>query len=142
VLFIDLDKFKQLNDTLGHDYGDLLLQQVGQRLQHCVRQADTVARLGGDEFVVLLQELSPRLEEATAEATLVGDKIMATLNQPYEIKDHIYQSTPSIGATLFLGQAASGDELLKQADLAMYRAKGAGRNTMRFFTPDMLNTET
>jgi diguanylate cyclase (GGDEF)-like protein/PAS domain S-box-containing protein len=142
VLFIDLDKFKQLNDTLGHDYGDLLLQQVGQRLQHCVRQADTVARLGGDEFVVLLQELSPRLEEATAEATLVGDKIMATLNQPYEIKDHIYQSTPSIGATLFLGQAASGDELLKQADLAMYRAKGAGRNTLRFFTPDMLNTET
>lgn len=141
VMFIDLDKFKQLNDTLGHDHGDLLLLQVAQRLQHCVRQADTVARLGGDEFVVLLQELNTDAEQATAEAAFVGNKIMATLNQPYNLKDHVHKSSSSIGVTLFLGQAYSSDQLLKRADLAMYRAKGAGRNTLRFFDPSMLNTD-
>lgn len=141
VMFIDLDKFKQLNDSLGHEYGDLLLQQVAQRLQACVRQADTVARLGGDEFVVLLQELNASAQHAAAETTLVGSKIMAALNQPYNLKGHRHQVTPSTGATLFLGLAYSGDELLKRADLAMYRAKGAGRNTLRFFDPSMLNLE-
>ena len=141
VLFIDLDKFKQLNDTLGHDYGDLLLQKVAQRLQACVRQADTVARWGGDEFVVLLQELSASAKEAAEETAQVGSKIMAALNQPYDLKDQVYESTPSMGATLFLGQTSSSDELLKQADLAMYRAKGAGRNTLRFFSPDLLELD-
>jgi diguanylate cyclase (GGDEF)-like protein/PAS domain S-box-containing protein len=138
VMFIDLDKFKQLNDHLGHDHGDLLLQQVALRLQDCVREADTVARLGGDEFVVLLQELSSSPPKANEQAGQVARKIMTSLNRPYDLRGTPYQCTPSIGATLFLGQQHSGEELLKQADLAMYRAKADGRNTLRIFSPDML----
>ncbi len=138
LLFIDLDKFKQLNDTLGHDYGDLLLQQVAQRLKECVRQADTVARLGGDEFVVLLEELNPDALVAQEETIAVGQKILASLNHPYDLNGQAHLSTPSIGATLFCGLQYSHDELIKQADLAMYQAKGAGRNTLCFFDPAML----
>jgi diguanylate cyclase (GGDEF)-like protein/PAS domain S-box-containing protein len=137
LFFIDLDDFKDLNDTLGHDKGDLLLQQVAERLANCVREGDTVARPGGDEFVVLLKDLSEQSLTATGQAELAGEKILATLNQPYLLNDYLHHSTASIGVTLFNGGANSVDELLKQADLAMYQAKGAGRNALRFFDPYM-----
>lgn len=137
LLFIDMDNFKSLNDTLGHDMGDLLLQQVAQRLKLCVREGDTVARLGGDEFVVMLEDLSEQAIEAAAQSEMIGNKILAILNQPYLLATHEYHSTPSIGAALFNGHEQSIDELLKQADIAMYQAKASGRNTLRFFDPQM-----
>ena len=140
LLFIDLDDFKSLNDTLGHDIGDLLLQQVGQRLELCVREGDTVARLGGDEFVVMLENLSGKELEAAAQAEAVGEKILAALNQPYRLAAHEYNSSPSIGITLFDGHRQSMDELMKQADIAMYQSKRAGRNTLCFFDPQMQDT--
>jgi len=136
LLFIDLDNFKTLNDTFGHDYGDLLLQQVAQRLETCVRENDTVARLGGDEFVVMLEDLSKNLQEAVAQTRLVGEKILVALNQPYPLVDQWHHSTPSIGVTLFSRHRETVKQLLKQADLAMYAAKAAGRNTLRFFEPN------
>jgi diguanylate cyclase (GGDEF)-like protein/PAS domain S-box-containing protein len=137
LLFIDLDNFKTLNDTLGHDQGDLLLQQVAQRLNTCVRSVDTVARLGGDEFVVMLEELSPRPHELALHARGVGEKILSMLAVPYALAGYQYRSTPSIGIAPFTGEQTTVGELLKQADLAMYQAKTAGRNTLRFFDPDM-----
>ncbi|WP_298209511.1 EAL domain-containing protein [Acidovorax sp.] len=137
LLFIDLDNFKTLNDTLGHDQGDLLLQQVAQRLNTCVRSVDTVARLGGDEFVVMLEELSPKPHELAMHARSVGEKILTMLAVPYALAGYQYRSTPSIGIAPFTGEQSSVGELLKQADLAMYQAKTAGRNTLRFFDPDM-----
>lgn len=141
LLFIDLDDFKLINDTLGHDIGDLLLQEVGRRLRDCVRAEDTVARLGGDEFVVLLKGLSAASDaEAAARTQAVGDKILATLNEPYCLAGHDCRSTPSIGATLIHDHGTTIDQILKQADLAMYQAKQAGRNTLRFFDPAMQTT--
>ncbi len=137
LLFIDLDNFKDLNDTQGHDVGDQLLQQVAQRLSGCVREIDTVARLGGDEFVVMLEELDVAVEGAAAQAEAVGKKILSALNQPYYFAGGEHHSTPSMGVTLFYAQQESVDELLKRADLAMYQAKSAGRNTLRFFDPRM-----
>lgn len=137
LLFIDLDNFKTLNDTLGHDMGDILLQQVAQRLTNCVRADDTVARLGGDEFVVMLANMSLDETQAANLTEGVGEKILATLNQPYLLRDVSYQNSPSIGATLFRGNQTEIDDLLKRADLAMYQAKAAGRNTLRFFDPEM-----
>ncbi len=137
LLFIDLDHFKTLNDTLGHDTGDLLLQDVAQRLQDCVRQDDTVARLGGDEFVVMLENLSENVLEAAAQTENIGEKILAALNAPYQLNQHESRSSPSIGATLFGGRQQAIDELLKQADIAMYQAKKSGRNTLLFFDPKM-----
>ena len=137
LLFIDLDNFKTLNDTLGHDKGDLLLQQVAQRLSTCIREGDTVARLGGDEFVVMLEDLSANPQEAANQTETVGEKILATFNQTFLLAGHRHSSTPSIGATLFNDHTSSVDELLKRADLAMYQAKAAGRNTLRFFDPEM-----
>jgi len=137
LLFIDLDDFKTLNDTYGHDSGDCLLQQVAQRLVTCVRQDDTVARLGGDEFVVLLEDLSKDIEEAAALAKNVSEKILFALNQCYQIENHLRYSTPSIGVTLFIDHHESVEELLKRADMAMYEAKAAGRNTIRFFDQKM-----
>lgn len=137
LLFIDLDNFKTLNDTFGHDMGDRLLQQVAQRLVSCIREGDTVARLGGDEFVVLLDDLHPAAADAGTQARIVGDKILATLNTPYDLAGHEYHSTPSIGITLFADHDGESDELMKRADLALYSAKAAGRNTMRFFDPEM-----
>jgi diguanylate cyclase (GGDEF)-like protein len=137
LLFMDLDHFKTINDTLGHDMGDTLLQQVAIRLRSCVRQADTVVRLGGDEFVVMLEDLSAEATEAAAQAELIGDKILTTLNQPYELATHRHVSTTSIGITLFNGHGQSMDTLLKQADIAMYQAKASGRNALRFFDPQM-----
>ncbi len=137
LLFIDLDNFKILNDSLGHDMGDLLLQQVAERLIACIREGDTVARLGGDEFVVVLENLSEHAFTAAKQAETIGNKILATLCQPYLLTVHDYRSTPSMGATLFNGQDQTMDELLKQADIAMYQAKNSGRNTLRFFDPKM-----
>jgi diguanylate cyclase (GGDEF)-like protein/PAS domain S-box-containing protein len=137
LLFIDLDNFKTLNDTLGHDKGDLLLQLVAQRLLTCVREGDTVARLGGDEFVVMLEDLSEDEQEAATQAETVGEKILATLNLPYQLAGCEHHSTPSIGITLFDDNKETIDDLLKRADLAMYQAKAAGRNTLRFFDPQM-----
>ena len=137
LLFIDLDNFKDLNDTRGHDVGDLLLQQVAQRLKASVRESDTVARLGGDEFVVLLEDLGGTMEEASLQAERVGKKILQQLNMPYDLQMVEHHSTPSVGITLIHEQRQSVDELLKQADLAMYEAKSAGRNTLRFFDPAM-----
>ncbi|MFZ5595122.1 MAG: diguanylate cyclase domain-containing protein [Pseudomonadota bacterium] len=133
LLFIDLDNFKSLNDTLGHDKGDLLLQQVAQRLVSCVREGDTVARLGGDEFVVMLEGLSEHAFEAAEQTEEIGQKILLALNRPYQLANHEYHSTPSIGATTFKGHQQSLDELMKQADIAMYQAKKSGRNALRFF---------
>lgn len=137
LLFIDLDNFKALNDALGHDIGDLLLQQVAKRLGLCVREGDTVARLGGDEFVVMLEDLSKDLIDAAEQTKSVGNKILSTLNEPYQLAGHTYSNTPSIGATLFNNNLLTTDELLKQADIAMYQSKKAGRNRMYFFDPNM-----
>ena len=137
LLFIDMDNFKTLNDTLGHDMGDILLQKVAQRLESCVRERDTVARLGGDEFVVILEDLSEQALEAAAQTEAIGNKILTTLNQPYWLETHSYDSTCSIGATLFHNHEQSIDELLKQADIAMYQAKSSGRNALSFFDPKM-----
>ena len=137
LLFIDLDNFKNLNDTLGHDIGDILLLQVAQRLASCVREGDTVARLGGDEFVVMLVDLSEQPIEAAAQTETIGEKILASLSQAYRLEIHDHLSTASIGATLFSNHQSSVDELMKQADIAMYQAKKAGRNALRFFDPQM-----
>lgn len=137
LLFIDLDNFKTLNDTLGHDMGDYLLQQVAKRLLACVRDRDTVARLGGDEFVVMLTGLDRRPQEAATQSRIVGEKILAALNRPYDLAGSEYHNTPSVGITLFGGQQDAIDELMKRADLAMYDAKATGRNTFRFFDPQM-----
>jgi len=137
LLFIDLDNFKMLNDTLGHDVGDALLMQVGQRLKSCVREVDTVARLGGDEFVLILSSLSTSEADAASATEAIADKILLAFRQVYQIGNLAHHSTASIGVTLFRGTLISLDDLLKQADLTMYRAKAAGRNTVRFFDPAM-----
>ena len=137
LLFIDLDHFKSINDTLGHEKGDLLLCQVAGRLAGCVREGDTLARVGGDEFVVLLEDLSETREIAAAEAKTVGEKILMVLNQSYRLADFDHHSTASVGAALYSGHTVSVDELFKQADLAMYQSKSAGRNCLRFFDPVM-----
>jgi diguanylate cyclase (GGDEF)-like protein/PAS domain S-box-containing protein len=137
LMFLDLDDFKTLNDNLGHDVGDLLLQQVTRRLKDSMREGDTVARLGGDEFVVILQDLSGSRDEAIAQTELIGEKIRNKLSQRYALDKLEWSSTPSIGATVFKGTDQSTDQLLKQADIAMYQAKAAGRNTLRFFDPQM-----
>jgi len=140
LMFIDLDNFKTINDTLGHDIGDLLLQQVAQRLLTCVREGDTVARVGGDEFMVILEDLSKDTLEAAAQTEEIGKKILATLGQPYQLATHGHHSTSSIGVTLFTNQQSEVAVLFKQADIAMYQAKKAGRNTLRFFDPQMQET--
>jgi diguanylate cyclase (GGDEF)-like protein len=137
LLFIDLDNFKKINDTLGHIIGDSLLQQISQRLASCMRKGDTVARLGGDEFVVILGELSVQAVEAAKQTKDISEKILATLNQPYQLGTHEYHSSSSIGAVIFNDNTQPEEELLKRADIAMYQAKQAGRNTLMFFDPKM-----
>ena len=144
LMFIDLDNFKILNDTLGHDKGDQLLQEVASRIIACVRECDTVARLGGDEFVVMLTGLDGDPEAATAHTQKVGGKILDRLNQVYCLASHERYCSASIGITLFFGQNTTPDELLKQADIALYQAKNAGRNTLCFFDFQMqlsINTQ-
>ncbi|WP_333875734.1 sensor domain-containing protein [Methylobacter sp.] len=142
LLFIDLDNFKSLNDHLGHDMGDILLQQVAQRLIECVREGDTVSRQGGDEFVIMLEELSENIEEAAIKAKTIGEKIINSLNQAYQLTRQEYRSTPSIGITLFMNHQHEINTLMKRADIAMYGAKAAGRNTLRFFDQNMQDAVT
>ncbi len=142
LLFVDLDNFKILNDTYGHHKGDLLLQAVATRLSTCIRKGDTVARLGGDEFVVMLEGLSQDALEAATQAEAVGDKVLALLNESYQLGDNEHHSTPSIGITLFGAPDEGIEEPLKRADMAMYQAKAAGRNTLRFFDPHMQSVVT
>ena len=137
LLFLDLDHFKDLNDTLGHEVGDELLQAVAQRLLANVRVADTVARLGGDEFVVMLSDLSTSTQEAAALAQRIGEKILRGLSEPYVLRGHTHQGAASIGATLFGASAQSASELLRQADIAMYQVKARRGNALCFFDPKM-----
>jgi diguanylate cyclase (GGDEF)-like protein/PAS domain S-box-containing protein len=137
LLFIDLDHFKSINDTLGHEAGDLLLQHVATRLTNGVRESDTVSRFGGDEFVVLLGDLSSQAIEAANKTQHIAEKILLSLNQPYQLNTQTYRSTTSIGATVFSGHKAAAEELLSQADTAMYQSKVTGRNTLTFFDPAM-----
>ena len=135
LLFLDLDNFKTINDTKGHDVGDLLLIEVGKRLDACTREGDTVARTGGDEFVVLVESLKVRPAEAAAQAELVAGNIREALNRPYVINDYTHYISPSIGIVMFKGNQERLDDLLKYADAAMYQAKTAGRNAVRFYDP-------
>ncbi len=142
VIFLDLDNFKPLNDTHGHDVGDLLLIEVAHRITRCVREMDTVARFGGDEFVVMLSELDENKELSIAHAGVVAEKIRTVLAEPYlltckhegdaetTVEHHC---TSSIGVVLFINHVASQEEIIKGADIAMYQAKEGGRNTIRFF---------
>jgi len=137
LAYLDLDNFKLLNDTMGHDLGDMLLQQAAQRLRATVRESDQLARLGGDEFVVVLEDLGATPRAAAAEADRTVAKILAALGQPFQLGSVLFKSSASVGITLFDGSGASVEALLKQADLAMYRAKADGRNLARFFDPSM-----
>ncbi|NDP38186.1 MAG: EAL domain-containing protein [Rhodoferax sp.] len=137
LLFIDVDNFKDLNDSLGHAMGDELLRQMAVRLGTCTRAGDTLARQGSDEFVLLLCDLSPELDAALEQAQHVAQKILQQIAEPYLLENQNYQSTVSIGIAMFGDEPTSRDELFKQADLAMYRAKAEGRNTLCFFNPAM-----
>jgi diguanylate cyclase (GGDEF)-like protein/PAS domain S-box-containing protein len=137
LLFIDLDDFKTLNDNRGHHIGDLLLISVANRLRMAVRAQDTVARLGGDEFLVVLEDLAANRDSAAAIAQQIAETILESLNEPHTLEGQDYFSTPSIGISLYGDRLVHIDELLKQADQAMYHAKAAGRNTWRFFDPKM-----
>jgi len=137
ILFIDLDNFKALNDTKGHNIGDLLLIEVAKRLQGCVRSSDTVARMGGDEFVVVLEELNEDILQAVAQAQDIGEKILASLNRPFNLQGFEHYCSASIGISLFRDNEIGMDDLFRHADTAMYQAKTSGRNTLRFFDPDM-----
>jgi diguanylate cyclase (GGDEF)-like protein len=140
LMFIDLDNFKTLNDTLGHHMGDQLLQKVASRLTRSVRKTDMVARLGGDEFVVMVDDLSTDPDAAAYKARALAEKVLNTLREPFQLTGHQHFSTPSIGVTSFNGDQNDVSELLKQADLAMYQAKSLGRNTVCFFDPGMQDT--
>ncbi|WP_172822792.1 putative bifunctional diguanylate cyclase/phosphodiesterase [Paramagnetospirillum marisnigri] len=132
VMFIDIDRFKRVNDTLGHHVGDLLLIDVAERLRHCVRESDIVARLGGDEFVVVLTGM-----EDVRDAFPVGSKILHELGHPYHLASQVLQITPSIGISIYPDDGSSVDDLMKNADMAMYHAKSQGRNNLQFFTAAM-----
>ncbi|HEU4375146.1 MAG TPA: EAL domain-containing protein [Telluria sp.] len=140
VMFIDLDNFKTLNDTQGHHMGDQLLLQLARRLTACVREIDTVARLGGDEFVIILEELGGDAVTAATQAELISEQILAALNRPCDLGGYQHVGTASIGVTLLDSEIGSIEEVLKRADMAMYRAKAAGRNAIRFYDPEMQTT--
>ena len=142
LMFLDMDNFKPLNDTHGHDVGDLLLMEAAQRLTRCVREMDTVARFGGDEFMVMLGELDADKAESATQAGIVAEKICATLAEPYmlklecEVKTETtveHRCTTSIGVVLFIDHQARTEEIIKWADMAMYQAKQAGGNLIRFY---------
>jgi len=140
LLYLDLDHFKIVNDSRGHDVGDLLLKQVAERIIGCVRADDTVARLGGDEYVIMLENLSKEHLEAATQTELVAQKILLSLIKPYQLASHQSSISGSIGLVLFDSQKLTPEELLKQADIAMYHAKKSGRNNFHFFDPEMQNT--
>lgn len=142
LMFLDLDNFKPLNDKYGHGTGDLLLIEVAQRITRCVRGTDTVARFGGDEFVVMLDGLSTDRNESISEAEIVAEKIRRSIAEPFMLSMHKegrgevsieHRCSTSIGVALFIGDGISSDDLLKRADMAMYRAKDKGRNRIHFF---------
>ncbi len=137
LLFVDLDKFKTINDTLGHDIGDVLLKQVSGRLSRLVREGDTVARLGGDEFVLILEALNLEEEASAAAIETIAHKILYTLNQTYLLGEIVYHSSASLGIALFKGDVVNAENLMKQAEIAMYKSKEAGRNVWGFFDPRM-----
>ncbi len=137
LMLIDLDNFKEVNDTLGHEQGDMLLREVSTRLMGCVRVSDTVARLGGDEFVLILDALGQDPSEAIAQAAALGEKMRLAVAQPYCLSGAKIYSSPSVGVVLFQGQQESPEALLRHADLALYKAKGAGRNQLCFYDPVM-----
>ena len=134
LLFIDMDNFKTIGDTLGHEAGDQVLNEVARRLLASVRESDTVARLGGDEFVVVLENVGDTAGAAAAAAGELGHKILVRLAQPYRLGEHLRSSTPSIGIATFCGHVVSAEDLLRHADQAMYEAKSAGRNQLQFYT--------
>ncbi len=133
LLFLDLDRFKLLNDSLGHDAGDEMLLQVARRLSGCVRAVDTVARVGGDEFVLLVQGLGETIELATEQTAMLGQKLLCALAAPYELRQGPFHSGASIGAVVIGASSQDAEAWLKKADTAMYEAKAAGRNALRFF---------
>ncbi|MGR8918401.1 MAG: EAL domain-containing protein [Gammaproteobacteria bacterium] len=137
LLFIDMDQFKQINDTLGHSVGDALLQAVAFRLTNVTRQEDTVARLGGDEFVVLLPDIARDFTDCGRQAQRVADKIQASLGEPFQFNEHQLHVTPTIGISLFPEQGKGAEDILREADTAMYSGKAAGRNVTRFFQREM-----
>jgi diguanylate cyclase (GGDEF)-like protein/PAS domain S-box-containing protein len=137
ILLMDLDRFKILNDTLGHDYGDFMLIEVAIRLKACVREIDTVSRLGSDEFVILVEDISDNSDEASLKVGLIAEKIRESLARPYYFNGHQLLSTSSIGVCLYNGNEKSIAELIQHAELAMYQAKSTGRNSIRFFDPVM-----
>nr|WP_319564981.1 EAL domain-containing protein [uncultured Rhodoferax sp.] len=137
VLLLDLDNFKQLNDLLGHNMGDALLQQAARRVLGCVRKSDSVGRVGGDEFMVLLDTFASSASQAAQYTETVAQKILAQLAEPYTLAGKSYTSTSSIGAMVFMQGSESRDSVVKHADAAMYQAKAAGRNTVCFFDPAM-----
>ena len=135
TLFIDMDRFKILNDTHGHECGDLLLKEVGVRIKSCVRDIDTVARFGGDEFVVLIEAISQNRDDAVNNVALIAAKICEALAQPYQLKEYEHRCSSSIGISLFHGNETPVESLLEHADMAMYQAKSVGRNTVHFYDP-------
>lgn len=137
LMFIDLDHFKVLNDTKGHEFGDKMLLEVARRLSACVRDTDSVARFGGDEFVVMLENLSANLDDAVSQAAVIAEKMRVSLSQTYLISGYVHESSSSIGVVLFQGEDVEIDDLFKRADMAMYQAKEGGRNMVRFFEPEM-----
>jgi len=138
LLFLDLDRFKHINDSLGHPIGDRLLQKVAKRIESQIRSVDTAARLGGDEFVIALPNLSnTSLNEAAFTAQRIAEKIRITIDEPYSLEGHNYHFTPSIGIALFPEQNDEVDDVLKHADTAMYKAKAQGGNQIRFYMPEM-----
>ncbi len=137
VLFIDIDRFKTINDSLGHSVGDCLLREVALRLKRNVREEDTAARLGGDEFVIILSELGNNDTLVARKTQRLAEKIENLLSEPYEIEGHTLHVTPSIGIAMFPIDDADAEEVLKQSDIAMYRAKQLGRNTIQFYLPAM-----
>jgi diguanylate cyclase (GGDEF)-like protein/PAS domain S-box-containing protein len=137
VLFADLDHFKNVNDSLGHDKGDLLLKEVARRLRRAIRKEDTVARFGGDEFVILLPTIDQDYSKAIRTTQRVAEKVRKSFTKPFKVKPYEFHLTPSIGATLFPSESDSMEDIIKHADAAMYQAKSSGRNTIRFFEKDM-----
>ena len=137
ILALDLDGFKALNDTHGHDAGDRILCQTARRLTGCVREVDTVGRLGGDEFVILLEDLDEEANRAAAQAQSVGNKILAALVEPYLLARQEYRSSSSMGITLFGSQREPVSDILKRADLALYHSKSAGRGVLQIFNPEL-----
>ena len=142
LLFLDIDHFKTINDTLGHDIGDLLLEEVAKRLSSSIRKNDSVARFGGDEFVILLESISQDIDDTASQTLSIAENILSIIKEPYQLATHQYKATISIGITLFNNQDSSKEELLKQADIAMYQAKAEGRNNICFFDINMQNTIT